>query len=555
MGSRFISRRARRDLRAFGAAMTAPERPHVGGVSLPAPRIMLQDDDDDLGPHSGRDVGAEDFLFHLYRGSELLQDNRVHEAKTELENALARKPADPKGQDLLAIVYFRLGMYPRAIAIYEALVRAHPGSVTPRVNLALCYVKTGQPNLARVELEYVLATNASHARAWGYLGLTYQRLGDLEKARHAFLSGGHESMARRIEEMLGAAAPAAPDSERTAVGLAATDAAAAVDREGGLQADPSATESEAPAAGTWSAREPGRVDAPEPGPPSIGFASMPPVGAHDLSPVSIGVGPPSLGAVPSSSGSWRPSPSHGIPTMLGAPSITNGSVPPVSAPWTSPPSLDPLPAFDVRTVARDSLVVFPRESTTALHPSGFVLLRGLDGAVVRLDLVRSLSCGSSWSAAPVPRRSRGRMADEPLGGSAAPLHELGGRVEIILAPPAGHRLLPLSIDTEEPLTLRESALVGFEAHVRYECGRMAVGEGDSLALVQLRGPGSAVLATPPSLSTVEVESGRQVLLRGLSILGWVGALVPRALSASEAPGGVRGLVTFTGEGMVLVDVR
>ena len=73
-------------------------------------------------PPPSRDVAGEEFLFHLYRGSELLQDNRVHEAKTELENALARKPADPKGQDLLAIVYFRLGMYPRAIAIYEALV-------------------------------------------------------------------------------------------------------------------------------------------------------------------------------------------------------------------------------------------------------------------------------------------------------------------------------------------------------------------------------------------------------------------------------------------------
>jgi len=510
---------------------------------------MLQDDHDDAGSHSGRDVGAEDFLFHLYRGSELLQDNRVHEAKTELENALARKPADPKGQDLLAIVYFRLGMYPRAIAIYETLVRAHPSSVTPRVNLALCYVKTGQPNLARVELEYVLATNASHARAWGYLGLTYQRLGDLDKARHAFLSGGHESMARRIEEMLGAAASPAPDSERTAVGLAARDAAVALDREGGLRADPSATDSETPAAGNWSAREPGREQSPEPGPPSIGFASMPPVGERDLGPVSIGVGPPSLGAVASVASSWRPQAPQSIPN-LGSPA----SVAPASVAWVTR-GIDPAPPIEVRSLATSSLVVFPREATTALHPAGFALLRGTDGAVVRLDLVRSLACGSSWSAAPVLRRTRGRVGDEPLGGTAAPLHELAGRVEIILAPPAGQRLLPIAIDSEEPLTLRESALVGFEANVRFECGRMAVGDGDALALVQLRGPGAAILAAPPTLSSVEVSIGRQVLLRGLSIVGWVGALVPRALLASEAPGGTRGLVAFVGEGMVLIDVR
>ena len=53
---------------------------------------------------------TEDFLFHLYRGSELLQDNRVHEAKEELEQALKLQPRDAKGQDLLAVVYFRLGL-------------------------------------------------------------------------------------------------------------------------------------------------------------------------------------------------------------------------------------------------------------------------------------------------------------------------------------------------------------------------------------------------------------------------------------------------------------
>ena len=216
-------------------------------------------EEDDAGPPSGRDVGAEEFLFHLFRGSELLQDNRVHEAKSELEQALAQKPADPKSQDLLAVVYFRLGMYPRAIAIYESLVRLHPASVTPRVNLALCYVKTGQPELARAALERVLETNPEHARAWGYLGLTYQRLGDLEKARHAFLSGGHESMARRVEELLGVADPGAPDSERTALGLAAREAAEAVD-DGALRGDPGAGADEPPSVGTWSAHEPGRED-------------------------------------------------------------------------------------------------------------------------------------------------------------------------------------------------------------------------------------------------------------------------------------------------------
>jgi hypothetical protein len=44
---------------------------------------------------------GEDFLFHLYRGSELLQDNCVEQAKEELERALRFQPRDVEGQGLL----------------------------------------------------------------------------------------------------------------------------------------------------------------------------------------------------------------------------------------------------------------------------------------------------------------------------------------------------------------------------------------------------------------------------------------------------------------------
>src|SRR5678816_3193496 len=111
-----------------------------------------------------RDVVAEEFLFHLYRGSELLQDSRVHEAKEALEHALLLQPRDPKGQDLLATVYFRIGLYPRAIQIYEQLKQDNAESPSIRINLALCYLKTGQAARARDELEYVIRAIPDHKR-------------------------------------------------------------------------------------------------------------------------------------------------------------------------------------------------------------------------------------------------------------------------------------------------------------------------------------------------------------------------------------------------------
>src|SRR3984957_8506266 len=101
------------------------------------------------GVDSTREIAQEDFLFHLYRGSELLQENRVLEAKEELEFALTMQPLDAKGQDLLAAVYFRLGLYPRAIQIYEALADQFTRDVAVKVNLGLGLLKTGQRERAR----------------------------------------------------------------------------------------------------------------------------------------------------------------------------------------------------------------------------------------------------------------------------------------------------------------------------------------------------------------------------------------------------------------------
>lgn len=145
---------------------------------------------------------AEDFLFHLHRGSEMLLKNRVLEAKEELERALHFQPQDAKSQDLLAGVYFRLGLYPRAIEIWSSLVAAYPSDATLRVNLALAYVKTGQSEDALDHVMGALRIQPDHERAWGYLGLVHWRRGHIGEARDAFLRAGQASMARRMEELL-----------------------------------------------------------------------------------------------------------------------------------------------------------------------------------------------------------------------------------------------------------------------------------------------------------------------------------------------------------------
>lgn len=439
----------------------------------------------DSSHSSHQDVAGEDFLFHLYRGSELLQDNRVHDAKVELEQALALQPTDPKGQDLLGIVYFRLGLYPRAITIYERLVQTHPDAIEPRINLALSYLKTGQPARAGVELERVVAQSPTHGRAWGYLGLAMQRIGDYERAAQAFLSGGHEAMARRVAEMAPNGVPVSIRSE-----MLGARASQRPSPQGAFQ----------------------EIDRADVGlPPN---AEMPPR---------------------SPSGGW-----------------VTSQIPPPPPPSKAAPAGEP--PRKASEVARSHLLIFPRDMPVSLHPSGAVLIQASNGFATRLHLIRSITSAAEAAGAVLQRRSRGRVLDEPLGGSLAPLVEIGGRSEIVLATGPGQRLLPLS-PGEEPLYLREDILAAFDTSISYENGRLPSGDGDAIPMVQLRGGGTLVASVPQSMTALEVVQDRRTLVRGANVLGWLGRLVPRALLQSESPAGVRGFVAFAGEGMVLVDGR
>jgi uncharacterized protein (AIM24 family) len=165
----------------------------------------MRDDSHDGRPdvsRSGADIHPDDFVYHLYRGSGALLEDRILDAKEELERALYVQPQDAKSQDLLAGVYFRLGVYPRAIELWERLVAAYPRDATLRVNLALALFKTGQSDEALANVHAALKIQPDHERAWGYLGLIHWRSSRIEQARDAFLRGGQAAMARRMEEMI-----------------------------------------------------------------------------------------------------------------------------------------------------------------------------------------------------------------------------------------------------------------------------------------------------------------------------------------------------------------
>jgi hypothetical protein len=495
-------------------------------------------------PDSTREVATEDFLFHLYRGSELLQDNRILEAKEELEQALTMQPADAKGQDLLGAVYFRLGLYPRAIQIYEGLEGQFPSDVSIKINLALCYLKTGQPEPARRVLRDVVHINPEHKRAWGYLGLALQKLGELEQAQIAFERGGRPTMARKVTEFRRSLAP--PDSSPPELPQGVRDMADTAFSEldaGELRF--ALAEAEPPAAGEgqWHTLEIGGTSKSKPPPKSPFTKTLPPPWMGGLEP-SLELGP-----LPAPSISFSAPP---VPRMA-AVSESVALAPPDERPATS--RWPAAPGKGGSLAAPAPLLPPAADLRVEVLPSGVVVVHLAEDAAgafaIRLDALRVVSGNATTRV--LHRRTRDADTGEVLGGIGSPFIRVAGDVQLVLGTRPNHRLSLLRAG-EDLAFVREDMLAGFELSLQYENGRVPLEPGDETHVVQLRGDGTFVLDVPGELASLPSRSEKPLIARREWIVGWFGRLVTRALSSTESPGGHRGLIGFWGEGTVLVCV-
>jgi hypothetical protein len=461
---------------------------------------------------------GEDFLYHLFRGSELLQDNCISEAKEELERALRMQPRDIEGQGLLGVVYFRLGLYPRAIEIYEEIIRACPNEVTPRINAALCYLKTGQASLAQGALEEVTQRVPDHERAWGYLGLTYERLKDFGKAQAAFLKAKQPQLARRMEE-LAARASQPPDDdapERGEVRRAAADAVQeldSADEEPPFSRANPETELGPSRAGRWRAVEPGEADVP-----SLPKSRRAPALVGRFGPAVPAVPEPPEISAPPSVRPGPPSPSLGTEALLSA-TLLRPAVPPAHV---------------------------------AVSPTGLANIAVSDGLMVRGEAVRAVvPAGKPFATSQLFRRLRGRQTQDAFGVSAA-WWTLEGAGSVVVGPSREHRLFSVDLDDDFIYT-REQLLVAFDSSLRYENGRLPSGGAEPIAMVQLSGKGSVLIEVKRTVQALAVGP-EGLLVRSDDIVGWTGRMLGTPVVPEHAPTRSPGFVAFSGDGAVLLDV-
>lgn len=187
------------------------------------------------GPQTPVPVDDE-FLQLLYRGGELLAAGKVIEAKDFLERAHQLQPKHEKGQNMLGLTYFKLGLFDRAAELYEMLVRDNPVDPTLRVNLGLVYLKTNALQRAVREFEVAVDLAPDHKKAHNYLGLALAQQAEYGRAREHFLLAGSDAMAEKMSRAIAGESfnrpePAQPARER---GFSELEGTEVVREQGGV---------------------------------------------------------------------------------------------------------------------------------------------------------------------------------------------------------------------------------------------------------------------------------------------------------------------------------
>jgi hypothetical protein len=501
----------------------------------------------------------EEFLHALYRGGELLAAGKVIEAKDHLERAFQLQPRNEKGQNLLGLTYFKLGLFDRAAEIYEMLVRDNPADPTLRINLGLVYLKTSALQRAVREFEVATDLQPEHTKSHNYLGLALAQAGEYGRAREHFLLAGSDAMAQKMERAL-----EAPPSNG-----AAHAAVEAPDQE------PFAEESPPEPAPTVQVTAEVQIDlmsedqVPQEGPPPpMGEVSWGDQFGLDGEPVEP-----------------KPQPEP-LPEVLGRPGAV-AEAPPlpdaqpilVAEEAEPPPAEEPPPAFEMaeppppaekpapapEPVSTDAdpqpltlaqlapqLLLHPKQDRSFVVDGETVILHVRDELLTRLSGLMGFT--GRLEFVPEMKRFRGRSTDKAFGEAEARMTRVRG-VGLIAVNAGGRLFVPLDLG-EDSAYFREDVVFAFEEPVMFENGRVPSEVPPDLDLVHLRGAGRALLALPGPLKSLEVKMDQPVTLPLTQLAGWHGNLTPRMVSLGwDAKGKpARAGVELTGEGFALLSL-
>jgi tetratricopeptide (TPR) repeat protein len=158
--------------------------------------------------------------------------------------------------------------------------------------------------------------------------------------------------------------------------------------------------------------------------------------------------------------------------------------------------------------------------------------------------------GGELDYEPAQRRSRGQSRTEPFATGGRAMFQVTGQGHL-LAAPLGGQFTAVTLD-DDIFYLREDLVFAFEPVLRWENGHVP-GSRERIPMVQFRGSGAVAFRTERPLLSVKLAQDRVLYVDATALAGWIGRVVPRAVTPADGGPGSELFVECTGEGVVLVE--
>lgn len=554
-----------------------------------------------------------EYLKHLYRGSELLLNDNIVEAREALEEASRIDPDDPKCLSLLGLVYFRLDDYEPAQQIYELLVQRFPEEASLRVNLGLVYMKQGRADEALEEMNRGVIIDPDHQRAYGYLGLLYTERGDHEQAREAFGKAGQEVMVEKMDEVIAAQnageAPVMPEISADALppepgpfGTPTSElepvppsvsfpepspagpapgspppvvpvaTAAPEEQMQALTSDGMTLPTEV--AGPAEAPEPAAIPVDPEAAPVIATPAPeapPPTAADPVAPEAYA--DPASSDADSSDGfddeidavideavgprePW-PSESGILPPVQHAEEAPSAE----AAPSVGVPVAEAAPPVPSRGTAAESTPIFSYATEglidlsaravrmLAPQPNTLIFPVEEDGFIRAETLTAHVG---DFTFEDAHRRAKGQFTDEPMGDSRGRFLKVLG--DGVLLCDAGSEQVTVLDLFDDFLYVRTEYLFAFESTLHWENGKVR-GASGPIELIHIRGEGRLALVGADNLRKVRLVPEREAYVSEEGLVGWMGRVSPQTLpreAGVKEPSVRKPMLRCEGEGVILV---
>lgn len=128
----------------------------------------------------------------------LLAAGQREAAMQQVEQALAKKPADQDARFLKGVILAEDGRIPEAMDVYQRLAQDYPELAEAHNNLAVLYAARGDLERARQSLEMAIRTNPEYATAQENLGDVYVQLAARAYERAGQLDPNNRSATRKL---------------------------------------------------------------------------------------------------------------------------------------------------------------------------------------------------------------------------------------------------------------------------------------------------------------------------------------------------------------------